>query len=383
MVNFKEYRIEDVLTWQPQKEIDPLKIPDLTVKSDIVYPFYGQATLNNGIISYLSLTERVLNNPEGKPTILIHSNNQNVVYLETPFYLKDGHGATSVLQSEFLNEKIALYLMTSIKKVITKKFSYNEKATKIALKNTYIQLPVNVKEEIDYEYMERYISELEEERISELEEERISELDSYLKATGLDDYNLTESEKMALEKYNLSQIEFKPFKIGGKKGLFAVNSSKKKFNANSVKFNGKYPYVARSSNNNGIRGYINQDPIFLNDACTISFGQDTATIFYQERPYFTGDKIKIMSYKHNELTQELACYLLTVMRKAFQNFSWGQTSFNEDILSAVEIQMPVNKTGEIDYDFINTFIRAQYKKSIIDVINWKDKIIDTTKLVCQ
>ena len=45
MVNFKEYRIEDVLTWQPQKEIDPLKIPDLTVKSNIVYPFYGQATL--------------------------------------------------------------------------------------------------------------------------------------------------------------------------------------------------------------------------------------------------------------------------------------------------------------------------------------------------
>ena len=69
MVNFKEYRIEDVLTWQPQKEIDPLKIPDLTVKSDIVYPFYGQATLNNGIISYLSLTERVLNNPEGNATL--------------------------------------------------------------------------------------------------------------------------------------------------------------------------------------------------------------------------------------------------------------------------------------------------------------------------
>lgn len=88
MVKFKEYKIEDVLTWQPQKEIDPLKIPSLTVKSNTVYPFYGQATLNNGIISYLSLTDSVLNNPDGKPTILIHSNNQNVVYLQSPFYLK-------------------------------------------------------------------------------------------------------------------------------------------------------------------------------------------------------------------------------------------------------------------------------------------------------
>ena len=125
------------------------------------YPFYGQATINNGVISYLSLDEKVLNNKEGKPTILIHSNNQSIVYLETPFYLKDGHGATSVLQSKQLNEKNAQYLITAIKKVIVNKYSYNEKATKIALKNTYIELPVNRDGNIDYEYMEKYIEAIE------------------------------------------------------------------------------------------------------------------------------------------------------------------------------------------------------------------------------
>ena len=157
-VIFKEFKIEDVLDWQPQKEIDPLKIDILKVDNNKKYPFYGQSTIKNGIISYLNLTEKVLNNKEIKPTILIHSNNQNVIFLETPFYLKDGHGATSVLQSDFLNEKRALYIMTCIKKVIIKKFSYNEKATKIALKNTYIKLPVNEKDEIDYDYMEKYIT---------------------------------------------------------------------------------------------------------------------------------------------------------------------------------------------------------------------------------
>ena len=157
-VQYRDYRLEDVLRWQPQKEIDPLKINTLKIDNSKKYPFYGQATINNGIISYLNLTKKVLNNMNGKPTILIHSNNQNVVYLETPFYLKDGHGATSVLQSEFLNEKRALYIISSIKKVITKKFSYNEKATKIALKNTCIKLPINKKNEIDYDYMEKYIT---------------------------------------------------------------------------------------------------------------------------------------------------------------------------------------------------------------------------------
>ena len=150
------FRMEDVLEWQPQKEIDPLKLDKLKDKNQKLYPFYGQATLNNGIISYNQLVEEVLNNKEGKPTILIHSNNQNTIYLESPFYLKDGHGATSVLQSKKLNKLNALYFMSSIKKVILSKYSYNAKATKIELKNTLISLP-SVQGKPLYDYMEVFI----------------------------------------------------------------------------------------------------------------------------------------------------------------------------------------------------------------------------------
>ena len=155
-VEFEEFRIEDVLDWQPQKEIDPLKLDNLKDVNQKLYPFYGQATINNGIISYNQLVDEVLNNKEGKSTILIHSNNQNTVYLETPFYLKDGHGATSVLQSEKLNKLNALYFMSSIKKVILSKYSYNAKATKIELKNTLISLP-SLQGKPLYDYMEVFI----------------------------------------------------------------------------------------------------------------------------------------------------------------------------------------------------------------------------------
>ena len=95
-IEWKIFRIEDVLEWQPQKEIDPLKLEKLKDVNQKLYPFYGQATINNGIISYNQLVDEVLNNKEGKSTILIPSNNQNTVYLETPFYLTDGHVTTSV-----------------------------------------------------------------------------------------------------------------------------------------------------------------------------------------------------------------------------------------------------------------------------------------------
>ena len=156
-MQWSEYKIGELLHWQSQKEIDPLKLENLKDETEKIYPFYGQATINNGIISYNQLSNNVLNNKNGKPTILIHSNNQNIVYLETPFYLKDGHGATSVLQSEKLNRLSQMSIIACINKVIKRKYSYNQKATKIELKNTVINLP-SQNHQPDYAIMEIFIS---------------------------------------------------------------------------------------------------------------------------------------------------------------------------------------------------------------------------------
>lgn len=45
-------------------------------------------------------------------------------------------------------------------------------------------------DDIDWQYMQ--------DRITELEQDRITELDAYLKATGLDDYELTDEDRKIL-----------------------------------------------------------------------------------------------------------------------------------------------------------------------------------------
>lgn len=158
-VTWGEFKIENVLVWQNGiAELNPLHLDSLSISDEKKYPFYGQATTNNGIIEYRHLKDDVLNNKLSKPTILIHSNNQNTVYLDTPFYLKDGHGATSVLQSEHLDKMTAQFFIGSIKKVILQKYTYNSKATKIELKNTDINLPVKSDKTPDYDYMTLVIS---------------------------------------------------------------------------------------------------------------------------------------------------------------------------------------------------------------------------------
>lgn len=107
--------------------------------------------------------------------------------------------------------------------------------------------------------------------------------------------------------------------------------------------------------NNGQRGFITEDELFLNEENTISFGQDTATMFYQENPYFTGDKIKILKSKDERFNKKNAQFFVLTMSKAFSSFSWGASSFNVKIIERQKIYLPI-KNGEIDFDFMESFI---------------------------
>lgn len=45
----------------------------------------------------------------------------------------------------------------------------------------------------------------------------------------------------------------------------------------------------------------------------------------------------------------------------------------------MEISLPVDSNDNIDYTYISTFIKAQEKLSIKNVIDWKSKIINASK----
>lgn len=100
--------------------------------------------------------------------------------------------------------------------------------------------------------------------------------------------------------------------------MFEVDSYTKRFDANKVvvKEKGEYSYIVRTSINNGQKGYIDEDKRYLNEGNTIAFGQDTATMFYQEKPYFTGDKIKVLRPKLSRFNKNNAQFFLVANEKA-------------------------------------------------------------------
>ena len=286
----------------------------------------------------------------------------------------DDHVA--VVHTEKLPKPVAIFITSAIhKKSYTGEFHYGRNFYAKDADTLNISLPIK-NGKIDFEFMESFIADLETERIADLEAERIADLEAYLLATGLKDYTLTDEEQQVLEDFENGIIEFSEFRIGE---LFEINSYKKRFDANKVVISeiGK-PYVVRTSLNNGVRGYINEDEQYLNEGNTISFGQDTATMFYQEKPYFTGDKIKIVKSKDNNFNKLNGLFFISVMTKSFSSFTWGGSSFNIKIIANQLMKLPT-QNKQPNYAIMETFISAIQKLVIKDVVLYADRKIAATK----
>lgn len=283
--------------------------------------------------------------------------------------LQDAYAVKWKQNENLLTDNQYLFCVGTISKVIYGNYEWTNKAGWEKVKNENIQLPITSIGEIDFAFMENFIS--------ELEEERISELNAYLEVTGLKNYTLTTEEENALKDFE--KMEWGEFEIGE---LFDFLTSKKRFDANKVKIleNGNYPYIVRTSLNNGTKGYLNENEEYLNSGNTISFGQDTATIFYQKEPYFTGDKIKIVKAKDDLFNAKNALYFLTSMNKSFQVYSWGSSSFNVDILSKEKMFLPL-QNNSLNYPFMEIFISVIQKLVIKDVVLYADKKINATKSI--
>lgn len=119
-----------------------------------------------------------------------------------------------------------------------------------------------------------------------------------------------------------------------------------------IKTESNHPYIVRTSQNNGIRGYISADESKLNPANTISFAQDTAQMFYQSESYFTGNKVKVLSLRERVLNEKIAMFLITCMNKAFSNFAWG-SSYDTKLLQNVMLSLPVKIQSGPDFEMMS------------------------------
>ncbi|WQS74499.1 restriction endonuclease subunit S [Helicobacter pylori] len=310
--------------------------------------------------------------------------------------LQDAY-AIEFIGDKKLNDKEYLFFVCAISKVIynNSKYEWTNKAGWNKVKNELISLPLKptanaqTLKDIDFDFMEKFIA--------ELEQCRLAELQAYLKATGLENTTLSSDEENALNVFNNSGggggntpcgLMWQSFKLGD---LFEVLSSKKIYHANTIKIHdtqieSSYPYVVRATTNNGIKGFIIDDPTFTNEKNTLSFAQDTFTVFYQKQPYFTGNKVKILKPKFAFKSPKILHFISAILQFILKPLTWGLGSTTESI-AEFKISLPLKPTANaqtldgIDFHFMRTLINALMKQTIQGVAQYCDAKIQAAKEV--
>lgn len=377
-MKYSEFRLGDI--------IPPIKIKKYAKKPVSIgdVPFISCQTTNNGIASYCGEKPEV----ENCITVSTNGNCFDCFYHDYPIIPSSD---VEVLYKKGVTDdrEIALYLC-GVLAPFTKLYSYSNKPKNGKVFDTVISLPVipssdpshtYTPADIDWQYMR--------DRITELERDRITELDAYLKATGLDDYELTEEDKkiLSLSKKSASDedraadgdcgIRKKEFRI---EDLFDVLHQT--YKASKLEFcpDGDTPAYSSDTRNNGCLGYVKHEPEFIVDKNTptyVVFGDHTRTRNIVHTSFVGMDNVKILKPKI-KLTNNQLLYVLTVWGKAIPSLGYAR---HWSVAYPAKFSLPVTSSGEPDWDYMEKYIRAMEKVVIADVVKWKNKEIEATKQI--
>lgn len=359
MTIFKQTKLIDVLYWIPGiKRVKPIDIASYRIDSDEKYPFFGQSSTNNGIIEYMSIDSKFLNNVERNVYLLVASNNHSINIVTEPFYLKEDHAATSTIGHEKMTLRTALYIKSSIFHVFAKIFDYNAKATQDILKNTVVTLPFisESDNELDWVFMEQYV-----ERI---EKQYVKRIEGYLLKLGyssIEDTLLSYDDRAIIEKHSTANL--KPFKL---EELFDMIKRGKRIKSVD-RIVGELPFITAGVEKMGFSDYIGnfEAEVFPANSLTIDMFGNT---FYRGYIFGADDHVTVLHRTDGKFSRAVLQYIQPNIYSAIAGkFSYSRNFYASDA-PEVEVRLPVTINGEIDCELIENYIAVIQKKVVHQLI---------------
>jgi len=309
--SWKPYKMDDIFSFTKGKRL---------TKNDMVpgkLNYLGAISENNAVREFIDAPAQHLGN-----CITVNYNGSvgEAFYQSKPFWATDDINILELKDYE-LNENIGLFLCTVIKKNKFK-FSYGRKWTLEKMKETFILLP-SKNGRPDYEYMDKYIREL-----------NINHIKTKTKAM-----------VPSVNTFNWDWIKLSDF--------FEINRSEN-INCNDLNDFGDIPYITRTKLNNGVEKKVDASEYTLNQGNVIIIGGESAKAFYQSKAFVTGNNITIL--KSNKLNKYNALFITTILNKETFKYSYGR-AFNTKNIRNTLIKLPI-KNGEPDWDYMECYIKS-------------------------
>lgn len=151
--------------------------------------------------------------------------------------------------------------------------------------------------------------------------------------------------------------EFREFEI---QELFEIKPTKNYGLTNEKLFEtkGTTPVVVNSSLNNGIGGFVDLEPTEKGNIITFSDTTTSDAIFYQPKDFIGYSHVQgVYPLEKEKWSSYSLRYFCSTFRKStFGLFSYGN-KFNREKARKVKIQLPVEKSGEIAFKFMEERIK--------------------------
>lgn len=295
--------------------------------SDGTECFYVGAKKNdNGVMLHCAYDEDLIQ--KGNCIIFICNGQGSVGYAN--YMNVDFIGTTDIVAgyNENLNQYNGLFIATVLCQE-RPKYSFGRK-WKTHLKDTVIKLPQTLDGNPDWKYMEQYIKSL-----------------NYKPLT-----TMNKSENVL----QLDIKNWKEFKVGD---FFDIHPTKfiEGVSAGDCVDYGA-PLVVNSAENNGIAGLCDILPTEEGNIITFSDTTDGNTFFYQPKPFIGFAHIQGMYPKTRKWSKEELLFLSTIMMfDSKGKYSYGR-KMRRDIILEIKIKLPVDKTGNPDWQFMKNYIKS-------------------------
>lgn len=341
-----------------------------------LYPYFTRTTFNNGIYGYVDYYDEK-HMVKGN-SIAVGMMGMQFFYMGHDFYAGQ-FTKTAFPKFEGLNWRIALWFISWFNKSSKKYLSILVREFENAFLETEISVPRNSDGTLALDYIES--------RIREMEESRIREMEAYLKVVGFEDCELTAEEENALKKIEL--VKTKEFTIGDlyDKVTLKKKAFDKRRDSRQIPDSRYYlPLVNAKHGDNGIM-YYGDPNVFDSIEMSIDIVQNgaIATGDVYPQPQRTGilwDAYLIQASHHQDNTETLLYFSTAIAKSIKKKYTYDNKAYWEQVKED-KINLPITSTGEIDYLFMETYIRATEKLTIQRVKDWRAMEIAATEDVIK
>lgn len=148
---------------------------------------------------------------------------------------------------------------------------------------------------------------------------------------------------------DLNSVEWREFKIGD---LFDVKKGKRL--TKSEMETGDTPFISSSEFFNGLTNRINKSAIFPKNTITVNYDGSVGESFYQPFDFWALDSCNVLIPKI-KFNVKIGLFISTIIRNEKYRFNYGR-KWTSTIMKKSPIFLPINKEGQINFDFIIDFM---------------------------